>query len=190
MFHFQFFWIKNCFGNISSLTQEHYFFLPLLKLEVEHIYYRHDFIAKAVDRASKFDQTFGVVSMLHPACISSSATQMKKFDATKIHPGSCGGKPQIAEDSVQPDTEQRITDLCTFVYQYGSDRSRTRAMLCHIFFIALHDKFLEARDLLLMSKLQDTIGNAVADVPTMILFNRYVTRAFLLLLFTLPVAFN
>ena len=145
---------------------------------MEHIYYRHDFIAKAVDRASKFDQKFGDVSMLHPSCISSSATKMKKFDDTKVHPASCGGKPQIVDDAEQADTEKWVSELCTFVYQYGSDRSRTRALLCHIFFFALHDKFLEARDLLLMSKLQDTIGNAVADVPTMILFNRYVPNSF------------
>lgn len=147
---------------------------------MEHIYYRHDCIAKAVDRASMFDQKFGDVSMLHPSCISSSATKTRKFDVSKIHPASCGGKPQIFDDIVQTETEKKITDLCSFVYQHGSDRSRTRAMLCHIFFFALHDKFLEARDLLLMSKLQDTIGNAVADVPTMILFNRYVLSFVLL----------
>ncbi len=111
--------------------------------------------------------------MLHPSCISSSANKTRKFDVSKIHPGSCGGKPQIFDDVVQTDNEKQINDLCSFVYQYGSDRSRTRAMLCHIFFFSLHDKFLNAKDLLLMSKLQDTIGNAVADVPTMILFNRY-----------------
>ena len=145
----------------------------LAQLEVEHLYYRHHSIAKLVDRASIFSKKFGDVSMLHPASISSSATKVKKANVTKVHPGSCGGKPHIADDgSVQSDYEKRITDLCTFVYQYGSDRSRTRAMLCHIFFLALHDKFLEARDLLLMSKLQDTIGNAVADIPTMIVFNR------------------
>jgi len=69
------------------------------------------------------------------------------------------------------DSAKLISDLCTYVYQEGTDRSKTRAMLCHIFHHALHDRFLEARDLLLMSHLQDNIAN-VGDVSTMILFNR------------------
>ncbi len=69
------------------------------------------------------------------------------------------------------DSAKLISDLCTYVYQNGDDRSKTRAMLCHIFHHALHDRFLEARDLLLMSHLQDNIGN-VGDVSTMVLFNR------------------
>jgi len=74
-------------------------------------------------------------------------------------------------DGEEIDTSKLICDLCTYVYQEGTDRAKTRAMLCHIYHHALHDRFLEARDLLLMSHLQDNIAN-VGDVSTMIMFNR------------------
>mmetsp|Transcript_24390 Transcript_24390/g.30011 ORF Transcript_24390/g.30011 Transcript_24390/m.30011 type:complete len:974 (+) Transcript_24390:103-3024(+) len=72
-------------------------------------------------------------------------------------------------------SEKLVSDLCTFVYQHGTDRSKTRAMMCQIYHHALHDRFLEARDLLLMSHLQDNIAN-VGDVSTMILFNRMMVN--------------
>ena len=56
------------------------------------------------------------------------------------------------------DSAELMTDLCTYVYQHGTDRSKTRAMMCQIYHHALHDRFLEARDLLLMSHLQDNIS--------------------------------
>jgi translation initiation factor 3 subunit C len=73
------------------------------------------------------------------------------------------------------DTAKLVSDLCTYVYQEGTDRAKTRAMLCHIYHHALHDRFLEARDLLLMSHLQENIAN-VGDVSTMILFNRMMVK--------------
>ena len=100
----------------------------LAELRVEHMYYRHDSIVKAVAEA----------------------------------------QDTSAADS---DTAKEITDLCTYIYQHGTDRQKTRAMLCHIYHHALHDRFLEARDLLLMSHLQETIPIA-GDIATMILFNR------------------
>ena len=42
-----------------------------------------------------------------------------------------------------------------FIYSKDStDRLRTQAMLCHIYFHAIHDNWYEARDLMLMSHLQ------------------------------------
>ena len=73
------------------------------------------------------------------------------------------------------DSSQIISDLCSFVYQHGTDRSKTRSMMCQIYHHALHDRFLEARDLLLMSHLQDNI-TSVNDVDTMILFNRMMVN--------------
>ncbi|CAB3359522.1 Hypothetical predicted protein [Cloeon dipterum] len=61
--------------------------------------------------------------------------------------------------------------LCKYVYaKDNTDRLRTRAILCHIYHHALHDNWFEARDLVLMSHLQETIQHS--DPSTQILYNR------------------
>merc|ERR1711881_201046 len=51
---------------------------------------------------------------------------------------------------------------------------RTRAILCHIYHHAIHDNWYEARDLMLMSHLQDSISHS--DPPTQILYNRTMVQ--------------
>ncbi|ORZ36355.1 eukaryotic translation initiation factor 3 subunit 8 N-terminus-domain-containing protein [Catenaria anguillulae PL171] len=60
--------------------------------------------------------------------------------------------------------------LASYLYAHGADRLRTRAVLCHVTHHAVHDKFHAARDMLLMSGLQDAIKTA--DVATQALYNR------------------
>lgn len=141
----------------------------LAQLRIEHLYYRHDTIAEQVDKATNFYALHGESSMLHPACLGTEDIPVSN-DFSKFHPGASSGKLNVTSPTYT-NTSALITSLCTYVYKHGSDRSRTRAMLCHIFHNALHDRYLEARDLLLMSHLQDNISQA-NDVSTMILFNR------------------
>jgi translation initiation factor 3 subunit C len=47
-------------------------------------------------------------------------------------------------------------------------------MLCQVYFLALHDHYYKARDMMLMSHLQETISNF--DVNTQILFNRALVQ--------------
>ncbi len=47
-------------------------------------------------------------------------------------------------------------------------------MLCHIYYLALHNHYYRARDMMLMSHLQETINNF--DVHTQILFNRTLVQ--------------
>ncbi|KAG0648224.1 Eukaryotic translation initiation factor 3 subunit C [Hyphodiscus hymeniophilus] len=51
---------------------------------------------------------------------------------------------------------------------------RARAMLCQIYFLALHDNYYKARDMMLMSHLQETIN--AFDVHSQILFNRTLVQ--------------
>lgn len=58
--------------------------------------------------------------------------------------------------------------LCKYVYAHdNTDRLRTRAILSHIYHHALHDNWFQARDLILMSHLQETIQHS--DPATQVL---------------------
>ncbi|KAG0343744.1 Translation initiation factor 3 subunit c [Podila minutissima] len=71
-------------------------------------------------------------------------------------------------------SSELIHDLCVYLYKNGASLLRTRAMLCHIYHHALHNRFFVARDMLLMSHLQETIHQA--DVTTQILHNRAMVQ--------------
>ncbi|CAK9293479.1 unnamed protein product [Gordionus sp. m RMFG-2023] len=63
---------------------------------------------------------------------------------------------------------------CKHIYNDNSHRMRTRSILCHIYYCALHDDWFKARDLLLMSHLQDTVQHS--DLPTQTLYNRTMVQ--------------
>lgn len=57
--------------------------------------------------------------------------------------------------------------LCKEVYNRDdTKRLRQRAMLCQIYHLALHDKWHQARDLMLMSHLQTNVEHS--DVSTQV----------------------
>jgi len=67
-----------------------------------------------------------------------------------------------------------ISQLAHFLYKHGEDFEKTRALLCHVYYLAHHNYFGEARDLFLMSHVQDSINDA--DIRTRILFNRTMAQ--------------
>lgn len=71
-------------------------------------------------------------------------------------------------------TSSLIHSLCVHLYKADNSLLRTRAMLSHIYHHALHNDFYTARDMLLMSHLQESIHSA--DVATQILYNRTVVQ--------------
>lgn len=152
----------------------------LAQLRIEHLYYRHDSIAKQVDKAGVFYEKYGEASMLHPACIigeEETAGSSSSTDFTKIHPAAVYGKPAVDDISTeQQDFTAIMSNLCQYVYKYGSAKGKTRAMICQIYHHALHDRFTQARDLLLMSHMQESIYDC-GDVSTMVLFNRMMVTA-------------
>ncbi len=68
-----------------------------------------------------------------------------------------------------------IAHLCKYIYMNDTlDHARTRASLCQIYHLALHDYYHEARDLMLMCHIQDTIHSS--DISTQILYNRTMVQ--------------
>ncbi|XP_071946324.1 eukaryotic translation initiation factor 3 subunit C-like [Antedon mediterranea] len=78
-------------------------------------------------------------------------------------------------ETPKEDVADFMDRMCKYIYTKDStNRIRTRAMLCHIYHHAMHDRWYQARDLMLMSHLQDTITHS--DIPTQILYNRTLVQ--------------
>lgn len=74
---------------------------------------------------------------------------------------------QDQEESEGEDSAVIMDRLCKFIYAKDrTDRIRTCAILCHIYHHALHSRWYQARDLMLMSHLQDNIHHA--DPPVQV----------------------
>lgn len=80
----------------------------------------------------------------------------------------------ITPREISNDTASLVQTLCTYLFQNSEGIIRARAMLCQVYFLALHDHYYKARDMMLMSHLQETISNF--DVNTQILFNRALVQ--------------
>ncbi|KAJ3261683.1 Translation initiation factor 3 subunit c [Boothiomyces macroporosus] len=70
--------------------------------------------------------------------------------------------------------DQLVAHYCTLLYKTNIDRIRVRALLCHVYHVALHDDYHKARDMILMSRLQETITQS--DIPTQTLYNRSLVQ--------------
>ncbi|KOS47149.1 hypothetical protein ACN38_g1938 [Penicillium nordicum] len=72
------------------------------------------------------------------------------------------------------DIQSLVASICNYLFEHSDGIPRARAMLCQIYFLALHDQYYKSRDLMLMSHLTENI--ATFDVSTQILFNRTLVQ--------------
>ena len=85
-----------------------------------------------------------------------------------------GHDSKVTPRDDKSDDGELVKTLCNYLFQNSDGIIRARSMLCQIYFLALHDMYYRARDMMLMSHLQETIGSF--DVATQILFNRTLVQ--------------
>lgn len=85
------------------------------------------------------------------------------------------GKENQEEEVITNTSADVMNSLCKYVYAKDTtQRATTQAILSHIYHLALHDSYFEARDLMLMSHLQGNIGKA--DIPLQVMYNRALVQ--------------
>lgn len=87
--------------------------------------------------------------------------------------------PSQLDSAVTPkgnknDVTTLVQTLCGHLFKNSEGIIRARAMLCQVYHLALHDHYYKARDMMLMSHLQETISQF--DINTQILYNRTLTQ--------------
>ncbi|KAK4124036.1 hypothetical protein N657DRAFT_619388 [Parathielavia appendiculata] len=87
---------------------------------------------------------------------------------------SSGIDSAITPRGLSGDASQLIHTLCNYLFNNSEGIIRARAMLCQIYFLALHNEYYRARDMMLTSHLQENIANF--DVATQILYNRTLVQ--------------
>ena len=85
------------------------------------------------------------------------------------------GKEGTEEELITNTSADVMNQLCKYIYANDTtQRATTQAILSHIYHLALHDNYFEARDLMLMSHLQGNIGKA--DIPLQVMYNRALVQ--------------
>ncbi|CAK5281476.1 unnamed protein product [Mycena citricolor] len=142
------------------------------RLKDEKVLYCTICRAQAFYEHSKGDEPLARVIMRRLEHIYSKPDPVVQVLETAVDTSAL--KPSTMRLSLLGATSSLIHDLCVHLYKFGNSLLRTRAMLSHIYHYALHNDFHTARDMLLMSHLQETIHSA--DVGTQILYNRTIVQ--------------
>mmetsp|Transcript_7247 Transcript_7247/g.13504 ORF Transcript_7247/g.13504 Transcript_7247/m.13504 type:complete len:707 (-) Transcript_7247:173-2293(-) len=100
-------------------------------------------------------------------------TYKKDLDVFKDSKEEASGYLMTAKPLFTP-VKSTVYDLVISLLHAEGARSKTIALLSHVYHKSIHNRFMEARNLLLMSHLQDVIHNA--DIESRILYNRTLAQ--------------
>ncbi|NP_001129648.1 eukaryotic translation initiation factor 3 subunit C [Xenopus laevis] len=136
-------------------------------------------VCEVIERAQKYLQEKGSTEEICRVYLRRIMHTYYKFDY-KAHQRQLSTEQESKSEQDQAENEAEdsailMDRLCKYIYAKDrTDRIRTCAILCHIYHHALHNRWFQARDLMLMSHLQDNIQHA--DPPVQILYNRTMVQ--------------
>lgn len=145
----------------------------MMTITLQNTYYKHESFAKPVHCAHALIQQFGDRSFWHPATLG-----VDQGDAKSVHPavssGTLASLLQKESSESNYNLQEEIESYCKFIFEHGTSEMKCVATLSQVFHYALHDDYIKAKDLFLMSKLQDNIHSF--EVESQILYNRTMVQ--------------
>ncbi|KAK9812688.1 hypothetical protein WJX72_002071 [[Myrmecia] bisecta] len=141
---------------------------------VEHFYYKTDVVYDAMRKLAIQQQQAASVQM--EAAPQEKAEEEEDEDEEPVTGVAAEHVVVVlpADFEMEESCHRLMQQLTDNIYKHGEERTKARAMLCNIYFQAIHDNFYTARDMLLMSHLQDNVQHM--DISTQILFNRTMAQ--------------
>ena len=143
-------------------------------LWLRHGYYKHETLADELYKANFTRQQFEVYGNpkdYHPASVSTGPTLAAR-NPSNNHPASWAGRP--AAPAPLEDQAELMRNLAGFVSKHGSREDKPTAALMLIYHAAIHNRYSEAKDLMLASRLHDDMRER--DEACQILFNRAMSQ--------------
>ena len=144
---------------------------------LEHIYYKTDAVYSATVRIHVEMTKKGreeAAAAKEEAMKAAEGADETDPDAPVVLPEPEWFKVDMLETTMPETVSAFAKQLAATIYKLGDERTKARCMLCEIYSKALAGDFHRARDLLLMSHMQESVQHM--DVATQILFNRAIAQ--------------